>query len=79
MDNITHRTANGPQTPRDLRAELFESLSTQFEAALETDSSLPLAAKSSLVELLKSDTTTADQIIAAASKNDPAEEEAGNE
>jgi len=68
-----------PETPRDLRAELFQCLSTQFAAALESNGLLPVAAQEALVELLDSEDTTATQIIAAVSKNDPEEEDAGNE
>lgn len=79
MDDATPQVAEGPEAPRDLRAELFENLSTQFGAALEADGSLPTAAQQTLVELLELEAPTAAQIIAAASKNDPEEEEVPNE
>lgn len=79
MDDLAPHEAEEPAHPRDLRAELFEGLSTQFGSALESDGSLPTAAQEALVELLDSEVPTAAQIIAAASKSEPEEEEAPNE
>jgi len=79
MADTTAQEPEEPALPRDLRAELFQDLSTQFATALESNGSLPAAAKEALAELLDSETPTAAQIIAAASKNDPEEGEAGNE
>lgn len=79
MDDATPQAAEEPEAPRDLRAELFENISTQFGAALEADRSLPAAAQLALVELLGVEAPTAAQIIAAASKSDPEEEEVPNE
>ena len=78
-NDTTPQAAEESEAPRDLRAELFHDLSTQFAAALESDGSLPVAAQEALVELLDSELPTAAQIIAAASKNDPEEGEADNE
>ena len=79
MDDTIPQVAKEPEAPRDLRAELFQGLSTQFAAALETNGSLPAEAQEALVALLDSDAPTATEIVAAASKNDPSEKEAGNE
>ena len=79
MDDATPNAAEEPEAPRDLRAELFENLSYQFGATLEADGSLPAAAQQALVELLDLEAPTAAQIIAAASKDDPDEEEVPNE
>jgi len=79
MDEATPQVMEEAESPRDLRAELFGDLSTQFAAALEADGSLPTAAQKALVELLISDVPTAAEIIAAASKNDPLKKESGGE
>ncbi len=79
MDDAIPQAAEEPDAPRDLRAELFENLSTQFGAALEADGSLPAAAQQALVEFLDLESPAAGQIIAAVSKNDPEEEEVPNE
>ncbi|MGJ3244103.1 MAG: hypothetical protein ACFE0O_14255 [Opitutales bacterium] len=79
MDDATPQAAKEPEAPRDLRAELFENLSTQFGTALEADGTLPAAAQLALVELLGVEAPTAAQIIAATSKSDPEEEEVPNE
>ena len=76
MDDPTQEEAEAPAPPRDLREELFQDLSSQFSAALESDGSLPATAQNALVELLDSEALTAAQIISAASKSDPEEEEA---
>ena len=78
MDEETPQVTEETKSPRDLRAELFGGLSTQFAAALETEGSLPATSQEALVMLLDSEAPTAAQIIAAASK-DPSEEEAPNE
>ncbi|MGJ8697387.1 MAG: hypothetical protein ACSHYF_13805 [Verrucomicrobiaceae bacterium] len=75
----TPHATEEPEAPRDLRAELFENLSTHFGATLEANGSLPIAAQQALVELLDLDAPTAAQIIAAASKDEPDEEEVPNE
>ena len=79
MNNPTQEEAESTAPPRDLRAELLQDLSSQFSAALESDGSLPVAAQNALVELLVSEAPTAAQIISAASKSDPEEEEAPDE
>lgn len=79
MDEATPQVMEEAESPRDLRAELFGDLSTQFAAALEADGSLPTAAQKALVELLISDVPTAAEIIAAASNSDPFKKESGGE
>ncbi len=79
MDDATPLATEEPEAPRDLHAELFENLSTQFGATLEADGSLPIAAKQALVKLLELDATTAAQIITAISKDEHDEEEVPNE
>jgi hypothetical protein len=79
MDDPTPEEAEELAPPRDLRAQLFQDLSTRFTAALESDGSLPAAAQKALVELIDSEAPTAAQIIGAASKSDPEEEEAPSE
>lgn len=79
MDEATPQMMEEAESPRDLRAELFGDLSTQFAAALEADGSLPAAAQKVLVELLDSDAPTAAEIIVAASKSDPLNKVAGDE
>ncbi len=79
MDDATPQAAEVPEAPRDLRADLFQGLSTQFAAALESNGSLPAAAQEALIALLNSEAPTASEIVAAASKNDSADGEAGNE
>lgn len=78
MNETPQHIPEEPEAPRDLRAELFENLSTQFAAALKADGSLPTTAQEALVELLDSETPTAAQIISAASKLDTEEEDGGN-
>lgn len=78
MDATTPPEAEEPAPPRDLRAELFQDLSTEFTAALNSNGSLPSVAREALVELLDSEAPTAAEIIAAASQNDPLEEEVGD-
>ena len=65
--------------PRDLRVELFQDLSDQFAAALNSDESLPSTAREALAELLDSDAPTAAEIIAAASKGDHVDEDVTDE
>ncbi len=79
MEESTSQAAEEPDAPRDLRAELFQDLSTRFAAALSSNDSLPAAAQEVLVELLGSDAPTAAEIIAGASKNVPVREEVGDE
>jgi hypothetical protein len=79
MDEAAPQVMEEAESPRDLRAELFGDLSTQFAAALEDDGSLPAAAQKALVKLLDSDAPTAAEIIAAASKSDPLKKGAGDE
>jgi hypothetical protein len=79
MDTTTPREAVEPESRRDLRAELYQNLSTQFAAALDSNGSLPTAARMALVELLDSDAPTATEIIAAVSKSDPVETKVGDE
>ena len=52
MEVATPLDAAIPAPPRDLRAELFQNLSAQFTAALNSDASLPDVARKALVELL---------------------------
>ncbi len=61
--------------PRDLRAELFEALSSHFTAALEADQSIPLRAREALVELLNFEAPTASDILNAAWKREEDEQE----
>jgi len=73
-------SANPPQLaqpPRasDLRVELFQDLSTRFASELSSKDALPTIAQEALVELLDSDAPTAAEIVAAASKSDPLNEE----
>lgn len=79
MDEATPQVMDEAESPRDLRAELFGDLSTQFATSLEADGSLPTAAQKALVELLVSDVPTGADIIAAASKSDPLKKETGDE
>ena len=79
MESTTPSQAVEPSVPPDLRAELFQELSTQFAAALSSKGSLPAAAQKTIVELLDSGAPTAAEIISAASKNDPPREEVGDE
>lgn len=79
MDDLTPEKVEEIAPPRDLRAELFQDLSTRFTAALESDGSLPAAAQKTLAELIDAEAPTAAQIIGAASKSDPEEEEATSE
>lgn len=79
MDDATQEVAEEAESPRDLRADLFQSLSAKFADALAAAGSLPSAAKDALVGLLASDAPTAEQIVTAAAKNDPEEKEAENE
>lgn len=79
METTTPQEAEEPAPPRDLRAELFQNLSTQFTAALNSDGSLPTDAREALGELLDSEVPTAAEVIAAASKSDPVEEDVGDE
>jgi hypothetical protein len=79
MEEATPQAAEEPDAPRDLRAELFQDLSTRFAAALRSNDSLPGAAQEALVKLLRSDAPTAAEIIAGASKNDPVKQEVGDE
>ena len=79
MNATTAHDVEEPTPPRDLRAELFQDLSTRFAAALELNGSLPTAAQEALVELLDSEAPTAVEVIAAALKNDSVEEEMGDE
>ena len=58
METTTSQDADEPAMPRDLRAELFQDLSTQFRTALNSNDSLPTAALEALVELLDSDAPT---------------------
>ena len=79
MDAATPQDVEESAPPRDLRAELFQALSTRFAEALESNGSLPAAAQVALVQLLDSESPTAAEVIAAASKNDSVEEEVGDE
>lgn len=79
MGPTTPQEAEEPAPPRDLRAELFQDLTTQFQTALDSNDSLPAAAREALVELLDSDAPTAAEIIAAASMNDPVGLDVGDE
>ena len=79
MDNPIPQGAEEPTRPKDLRAELFRDLSTLFSATLESDGSIPTAAQQALVELIDGEGPTATQIVAAASKSDPQEEEPPSE
>lgn len=79
MDDTTPQEAEEPTPPRDLRSELFGDLSARFSEGLESDGTLPVAAQEALVELLELDGPTADEIIAAASKNDSEEKDSGHE
>lgn len=79
MDEPTKEEAEAPAATTDLRTELFENISSQFSIALESDGSLPAAAKSALVELVDSEVPTAAQIISAASISDAEEQDASDE
>lgn len=79
MDDPTPEVMEEVATPKDLRAELFQDLSTRFTEALESDGSLPAAAQKALVEFLDLDALTAAQITEAVSKGDHEEKEAPNE
>lgn len=79
MESATPSQPEQPPRPKDLRAELFEDLSTRFASELSSKGSLPTAAQEALVELLDSDAPTAAEIIAAASKSDPPKEEVSHE
>jgi hypothetical protein len=70
METSSPQQTEEQSPPRDLRAELFQDLSTQFAAELDSNASLPVAARVALIELLDSDAPTAAEIIAAASIND---------
>jgi hypothetical protein len=75
MESATPPQSEIPKLPSDLRAELFQDLSTRFALELGSKDSLPTAAQEALVELLDLDAPTAAEIIAAASKSDPLKEE----
>ena len=79
MDDVAPQEIEAPEPPRDLRAELFQNVSARFAESVESNGSLPVAAQKALVALLDSEAATAAQIIAAASKDDPEQGEAGNE
>jgi len=79
MESETPSQPEQPPQPTDLRAELFQDLSTRFATELSSKGSLPTAAQEALVELLNSDDPTAAEIIAATSKSDPPKEEASHE
>lgn len=75
MESATPPQPEQPPLPSDLRAELFQDLSTRFASELGSKGSLPTAAQEALVELLDLDAPTAAEIVAAASKSDPLKEE----
>lgn len=79
MEPATPSQPEQPPRPTDLRAELFQDLSTRFASELSSKDSLPTAAQKLLVELLDSDAPTAAEIIAAVSKSDPPKEEVSHE
>ena len=79
MDATIPQEAEDMESPKDLREKLFQDLLTEFAAALDSDGSLPAAAQKALVGLLTSDVPTVDEIIEAASKNDPSQEESTDE
>lgn len=79
MESVTPSQTEQPPRSTDLRAELFQDLSTRFASELSSKGSLPTAAQEALVELLDSDAPTAAEIIAAASKSDTPEEEVSHE
>lgn len=79
MDATTPHDVEEPAPPRDLRAELFQNLSTRFAEALKSNGSLPTTAQEALLQLLDSDAPTAAEVIAAASKKDSVDEEVGDE
>jgi len=79
METPTTEEAQEPVPPRNLREELLQDLSTKFAAELDTDGSLPVAAREALAMVLNADTRSPSEIIAAASKCDPTDEEVSNE
>lgn len=79
MESATPSQPEQPQRPPDLREELFQDLSARFASELSSKGSLPTAAQEGLVELLDSDAPTAAEIVAAASKSDPLNEEVSHE
>ena len=74
MDATIPQEAEDMEPPKDLREKLFQDLLTEFATALDSDGSLPAASQKALVRLLTSDVPTVDEIIEAASKNDPSQE-----
>jgi len=79
MESATPPQPEQPPRPTDLRAELFQDLSTRFASELSSKGSLPTSAQEALVELLNSDAPTGDEIVAAASKSDSVKEVVGDE
>jgi hypothetical protein len=79
MNDTTPQEPTESAPPRDLRAELLQDLSIQLAETLESNGSLPITAQEALVKLLDSETPTAAQIIAAASKSEYEEGETDSE
>ena len=79
MESATPPQPDQPPRPSDLRAELFEDLSSRFASELSSKDSLPTAAQDALIELLDSDAPTAAEIVSAASLSDPLKVEVSHE
>jgi hypothetical protein len=79
MDATTPHDAEESGAPRDLRAELFQALSTRFAEALESNGALPAAVQDALVQLLDSESPTATEVLAAVLKTDSEEEDVADE
>ena len=65
--------------PTDLRAELLASLASQFNTELETNGTLPLAARDSLMSLLDVEGPRSVDVISALCLEDSTEPEASDE
>ena len=79
MESATSSEPDQPKKKSDLRAGLFDDLSTRFALELNSFGSLPNAAQQALIELLGSDAPTEAEIIEATSKSDPCKEETSYE
>ena len=79
MEAPSSQQVEEPELPRNLRAELFQNLENIFTALLNTDATLPVAAKNALFEWVGSEAPIAEDVIVAISKNDPAKKELENE
>ena len=80
MDATIPQEVEDMEPPKDLREKLFQDILTEFATALDSDGSFPATAQKALGGLLTSnDVPTVDEIIEAASKNDPSQGEPTNE